>query len=107
MPRSSSCRARSTGSQTSGQGSDGDCGRGAAAGIPADRARLHPEADLDAAGDAMAWARTADLLRAVSNAPDPDAGEGRPQQGSGRWRRRRALDLGARDVAVLPGLAPA
>ena len=51
---------------------------GAAAGVPADRARLHPEAQPDAAGDAVAWAGTADLLRAVPDAADPDAGEGRP-----------------------------
>src|SRR5216683_7467484 len=106
MPRSSSCRARSTGSPTCGQDSDGDRGRGAAAGVYPDRARPHPQAKPDAAGNAMARARAADLLRLVSDAPDPDAGEGRPQQGPGRGRRRRSPDLGARDVAALPRLAP-
>ena len=66
-----------------------DCG--AAAGVHPDRARLRPEAHLDAAGDAMARAGAADLLRAVPGAVDPDAGQGRPHQGADRRRRRRAV----------------
>ena len=54
----------------------------------------------------MAWPRTADLLRAVPGPADPDAGEGRPHQGAGRRRRRRALAVGALDVAAVPGATP-
>ena len=75
---------------------------GAAAGVPADRARVHPEAQPDAAGDAMARAGAADLLRAVPGAADPDAGQGRSFQRAGRGCRRRAAALGAADVAVVP-----
>ncbi len=64
--------------------------------FPADRARLHPEADADTAGDAVAWAGAADLLRAVPGPADPDAGEGRPHQGAGGRCRRRADAVGAR-----------
>ena len=59
----------------------------------------------DAAGDAMARAGAADLLRAVPDAADPDAGQGRSQQGAGRRRRRRAAAVGARDVAAVPRAA--
>src|SRR5438477_1665283 len=105
MPRSSSCRARSTGSPGCARiASDGGGDCGAAAGIPAHRVRLCAQAQPDAAGDAMARAGTADLLRAVSRALDPDPGEGRPNQGADRRRRRRAGALGAGDVAVVPRL---
>ncbi|MET3252936.1 hypothetical protein ABIA29_003180 [Bradyrhizobium japonicum] len=40
------------------------------------------------------------------DAADPDAGEGRPFQGAGRRRRRRALAVGAGDVAAVPRAAP-
>ena len=52
----------------------------------------------------MARPGTADLLRAVSDAADPDAGEGRSRQRAGRRRRRRAAALGAGDVAAVPRL---
>src|SRR5258708_30782513 len=109
MPRSSSCRVHWTGSTNCARTAEyGGGGRGAAAGVFADRARLHPEADVDAAGDAVARAGAADLLRAVSGAVDPDAGESRPLQGPCCRRRRRAAVVGAADVAVMPGAtAPA
>ncbi|MGY3073855.1 hypothetical protein ACVWZZ_000226 [Bradyrhizobium sp. LM6.10] len=54
----------------------------------------------------MARAGAADLFRAVSDAADPDAGEGRPVQGPSRRRRRRVAAVGARDVAALPRAPP-
>src|SRR5260370_33176056 len=106
MPRSSSCRARWTGwRRCAGIADDGRRDRGAAAGVSADRVGFCPEAQPDAAGDAMARAGTADLLRAVPDAADPDAGEGRPDKGAGRRRRRRIAALRTRDVAVVPGAA--
>src|SRR5450432_2739621 len=106
MPRSSSCRARwIASSRCAGIADDGGGDRGAAAGVLADRARLHPEADLDAAGDAVARPGTADLLRAVSGAADADAGESRPEQGAGRRCRRRTVSRGTADVAAVPGAA--
>src|SRR6188472_3282511 len=103
MPRSSSCRARWIGWRSCAGTVDGGGGdRGTAAGVLADRAGLHPEADADAAGNAMAWAGTTDLLRAASDAADPDAGEGRPDQGTRRRRRRRAAARSAHDVAIVP-----
>ena len=62
----------------------------------------------DTAGDAMARAGTADLLRPASGPADPDAGEGRSDQRAGGRSRRRADALGAGDVAVVPcAAAPA
>src|SRR5712691_5759981 len=102
MPRSSSCRARWTGSPNcAGIAENGGRHCGAAAGVPADRARLRSEADPDTTGDAMAWVGTADLLRAVSGPVGADAGQGRPQQGAGRRRRWRAAALGAADVVIV------
>jgi len=72
--------------------------------ISADCARLHPEADL-IRPRRSGMGGTADLLRAVSGPAGADAGQGRPQQGAGRWRRRRAAALGPRNVAVVPGAA--
>src|SRR5882724_3619068 len=107
MPRSSSCRARWTGFRTcAGTAEYGGGGRSTAAGVFADRARFHPEADPDAAGDAVARAGAADLLRAVSGALDPDPGEGRPHQGAGRRRRWRATAVRAADVAAVPCPTP-
>ena len=106
MPRSSSCRARSTGWQSCAETAEhggGDCG--AVAGVLADRARLRPEAQPDAAGYAVAWAGAADLLRAVSDAADPDPGEGRSDQSSRCRRRRCAVAVRAGDVAVVPRAA--
>src|SRR5438477_3112794 len=107
MPPCSSCRARWTAWQNCAESTENGGGDlGAAAGVPADRAGLRFEAQPDAAGDAMARAGTADLLRAVPDALDPDTGESRSIQGAGCRRRRRAFALGAGDVAVMPGAAP-
>ncbi len=70
MPRSSSCRARSTGWRTLRAGSL-TMAVVLAALLPVFLLivlGLRPEANPDAAGDAMAWAGTADLLRAVPGA---------------------------------------
>src|SRR5882724_976135 len=107
MPRSLSFKVPLIGFRTCAETAEyGGGGRGTAAGVSADRARLHPEADLDAAGDAVARAGAADLLRAVSRAVDPDAAESRSRQGSGRRRRRRAAAVGTPDVVAMPRTAP-
>src|SRR5690348_11190159 len=55
----------------------------------------------------MARLGTADLLRAVPGAPDPDAGESRPDEGADWWGRRRAVPLGPGHVAPVPRTPPA
>src|SRR6185437_3336371 len=74
---------------------------GAAADIPPDRAWRDPETHADAAGDTMARAGTADLLRVASDAVDTDTCEGGPRQGAGRRRRRRAVPLRPCHVAAM------
>ena len=49
----------------------------------------------DKARDAMAWAGTADLLRAVAGSAGANAGQGGLHPGAGGWRRRCAAAVGA------------